>query len=192
MLTETDIVLASGSPRRKELLETLGLDFRIVPARGEEIPPEGAGPAETVTALARAKAAEVAESCPEALIIAADTIVWAEGRILGKPKDEADAKRMLHMLSDNAHEVYTGVALIYRGKSAVGAEKTKVFFRRLSDAEIDKYVAGGEPMDKAGAYGIQGRAALMVRRLEGDYFNVMGLPLCRLGQMLEEIGVHLF
>lgn len=187
-----DIVLASGSPRRRELLETLGLEFSVVPAKGEEIAPEGAGPAETVTALAEAKAAEVAQGCPGSLVIAADTIVWAEGKILGKPKDEADAKRMLHMLSDNAHEVYTGVAIIYDGKSAVGAEKTKVFFRRLTDAEIDGYVSSGEPMDKAGAYGIQGRAALMVRRLEGDYFNVMGLPLCRLGQMLEEIGVHLF
>ncbi len=187
-----DIVLASGSPRRKELLETLGLDFSIVPAKGEEIAPEDAGPAETVMALAGAKAAEVAEGRPESLVIAADTIVWAEGKILGKPRDEADAKRMLHMLSDNTHEVYTGVALRYKEKSAVAAEKTKVFFRRLSDAEIDGYVLTGEPMDKAGAYGIQGRAALMVRRLEGDYFNVMGLPLCRLGQMLEEIGVHLF
>lgn len=187
-----DIVLASGSPRRRELLETLGLDFRIVPARGEEIPPEGAGPAETVTALAKAKADEVAGLFPEALVIAADTVVWAEGRILGKPRDEADARRMLHMLSDNSHEVYTGTALIYKGKSIAGAEKTKVFFRRLTDAEIDGYIATGEPMDKAGAYGIQGRAALMVKRIEGDYFNVMGLPLCRLGQMLEEIGVHLF
>ena len=187
-----DIVLASGSPRRRELLETLGLEFSVVPAKGEEIAPEGAGPAETVMALSRAKAGEVAKSRPESLVIAADTVVWAEGRILGKPKDEAEARSMLHMLSDNTHEVYTGVTLMLGDKTAVGAECTKVFFRRLDDAEIDRYIATGEPMDKAGAYGIQGRAALMVRRLEGDYFNVMGLPLCRLGQMLEEIGVHLF
>lgn len=187
-----DIVLASGSPRRRKLLETLGLEFSVVPAKGEEIAPEGAGPAETVMALSRAKAAEVAKSRPESLVIAADTVVWAEGRILGKPKDEAEARAMLHMLSDNTHEVYTGVTLMLGDKTAVGAECTKVFFRRLTDEEIDRYVSTGEPMDKAGAYGIQGRAALMVRRLEGDYFNVMGLPLCRLGQMLEEIGVHLF
>lgn len=187
-----DIVLASGSPRRKELLETLGLEFSVVPAKGEEIAPEGAGPAETVMALSRAKAAEVAKSYPASLVIAADTIVWAEGRILGKPKSEDEAKAMLHMLSDNTHEVYTGVALMLGDKEAVSAECTKVFFRRLDDTEIDRYVATGEPMDKAGAYGIQGRAALMVKRLEGDYFNVMGLPLCRLGQMLEEIGVYLF
>lgn len=187
-----DIVLASGSPRRRELLETLGLEFSVVPAKGEEIAPEGAGPAETVMALSKAKAGEVAKSRPESLVIAADTVVWAEGRILGKPKDGAEARAMLHMLSDNTHEVYTGVTLMLGEKEAVGAECTKVFFRRLTDEEIDRYVSTGEPMDKAGAYGIQGRAALMVRRLEGDYFNVMGLPLCRLGQMLEEIGVHLF
>lgn len=187
-----DIVLASGSPRRRELLETMGLEFSVVPAKGEEIAPEGAGPAETVMALSKAKAGEVAKSRPESLVIAADTVVWAEGRILGKPKDEAEARAMLRMLSDNTHEVYTGVTLMLGEKEAVGAECTKVFFRRLTDEEIDRYVSTGEPMDKAGAYGIQGRAALMVRRLEGDYFNVMGLPLCRLGQMLEEIGVHLF
>ena len=187
-----DIVLASGSPRRKELLGTLGLEFSVVPANGEEIAPEGAGPAETVMVLSRAKAAEVAKSYPESLVIAADTVVWAEDRILGKPKSEAEAKAMLHMLSDNTHEVYTGVTLMLGDEEVVGAEGTKGFFRRLTDAEIDRYVATGEPMDKAGAYGIQGRAALMVKRLEGDYFNVMGLPLCRLGQMLEEIGVHLF
>ena len=188
------IVLASGSPRRKELLEMLGIeDMKIIPAKGEEIPPEGAGPAELVAALATAKGREVAAQCAaDDVIIAADTIVWADGRILGKPKDETDAKAMLHLLSDNTHEVYTGVTVMYGGKIVVGSECTKVFFRKLSEGEIDRYVQTGEPMDKAGAYGIQGRAALMVRRLEGDYFNVMGLPLCRLGQMLEEIGVHLF
>ena len=111
-----DIVLASGSPRRKELLETLGLDFAVVPAKGEEIAPRGAGPAETVEALSRAKAEEVAKGFANALIIAADTIVWADGRILGKPKDETDAKAMLHLLSDNTHEVYTGVTVMYGGK----------------------------------------------------------------------------
>ena len=115
-------------------------------------------------ALSKAKAGEVAKSRPESLVIAADTVVWAEGRILGKPKDEAEARAMLHMLSDNTHEVYTGVTVVLGGKTMAGAECTKVFFRRLTDEEIDRCVSTGEPMDKAGAYGIQGRAALMVRR----------------------------
>jgi septum formation protein len=187
-----DIVLASGSPRRRELLEMLGLEFSVVPAKGAEIAPEGAGPDETVAALSRAKAEEVAQAHPASLIIAADTIVWADGRILGKPKDTDDAKAMLGALSGRAHEVYTGVTLIYGGRILSAAECTKVFFRALTDDEIDRYIATGEPMDKAGAYGIQGRASLMIKRIEGDYFNVMGLPLCRFGQMLEEIGVQLF
>ena len=186
-----DIVLASGSPRRKELLETLGLDFAVVPAKGEEIAPRGAGPAETVEALSRAKAEEVAKGFPNALIIAADTIVWADGRILGKPKDETDAKAMLHLLSDNTHEVYTGVTVMYGGKIVVGSECTKVFFRKLSEGEIDRYVQTGEPMDKAGAYGVQGKGALLVERLDGDFFNVMGLPVLRLSRMLAQFGVRL-
>ena len=186
-----DIVLASGSPRRRELLETMGLEFSVVPAKGEEIAPEGAGPAETVMALSKAKAAEVAKSRPGALVIAADTVVWAEGRILGKPKDEAEARAMLHMLSDNTHEVYTGVTLMLGEKEAAGAECTKVFFRRLTDEEIDRYVSTGEPMDKAGAYGVQGKGALLVERLEGDFFNVMGLPVLRLSRMLLRFGICL-
>lgn len=124
-----DIVLASGSPRRKELLETLGLDFAVVPAKGEEIAPRGAGPAETVEALSRAKAEEVAKDFPNALIIAADTVVWADGRILGKPKDETDAKAMLHLLSDNTHEVYTGVTAMYAAEPSSAASA-----RRFSSA----------------------------------------------------------
>lgn len=187
-----DIVLASGSPRRKDLLETLGLEFTICPAKGEESPPQGAGPDETVKALSLAKAREVAQIYPDALIIAADTIVWADSRILGKPRSEAQAEEMLALLSGSSHEVYTGVTLICGEKTVCRSECTKVFFRDLSDGEIRAYVKTGEPMDKAGAYGIQGRAAMMVRRIEGDYFNVMGLPLCALGQMLEQIGVQLF
>lgn len=187
-----DIVLASGSPRRKELLETLRLEFSVCPAKDEENAPDGAGPEETVKALALAKAQEVARLYPQSLIIAADTIVCVDGRILGKPADEDEARQMLHLLSGRGHEVYTGTALIAPGKMLCQSECTKVFFRRLSDEEINAYVLTGEPMDKAGAYGIQGRAALMVERIEGDYFNVMGLPLCRLGQMLRTIEVDLF
>lgn len=186
-----DIVLASGSPRRRELLASLGLRFTVHPAEGEERPPEGASPAETVMALSGSKADEVAPLHPDSLVIAADTIVWAEGRILGKPKGARDAKQMLRMLSGREHEVYTGVTLIYNSRRLCKSECTRVFFRELSEEEIDAYVRSGEPMDKAGAYGIQGRAALMVRRIEGDYFNVMGLPLCLLGQMLRDMEVRL-
>lgn len=186
-----EIILASGSPRRRELLNTLGLSFTVHPARGEEMAPLGAGPEEIVKALSKAKAEEVAREFPDNLIIAADTIVYLDGRVLGKPKDEDDAKAMLSKLSGRAHEVYTGVTVISGDKTICEAECTKVFFREVSVEEIDSYVASGDPMDKAGAYGIQGKAALMVERLEGDYFNVMGLPLCRLGKMLRTIGVRL-
>ena len=190
-MTDMEIILASGSPRRRELLNTLGLSFTVHPARGEEMAPLGAGPEEIVKALSKAKAEEVAREFPDKLIIAADTIVYLDGRVLGKPKDEDDAKAMLSKLSGRAHEVYTGVTVISGDKTICEAECTKVFFREVSAEEIDSYVASGDPMDKAGAYGIQGKAALMVERLEGDYFNVMGLPLCRLGKMLRTIGVRL-
>lgn len=186
-----EIILASGSPRRRELLNTLGLSFTVRPAEGEEKAPEGAGPEEIVKALSRAKAEEVGRQSDGRLVIAADTIVYLDGRVLGKPKDEADARAMLSALSGRAHEVYTGVTVLLGGDIICEAERTKVFFRELSQEEIDAYVASGDPMDKAGAYGIQGKASLMVERIEGDYFNVMGLPLCRLGKMLKTIGVRL-
>ena len=186
------IILASGSPRRRELLEMLGLEFEIRPAKGGEHPPEGAGPEETVLALAGAKAEEVAEhSAENDVIIAADTIVWLDGKLLGKPHDEADAARMLRALSGREHEVWTGVALIRGAERVSGAEQTFVKFRDLTDGEIAAYIATGEPMDKAGAYGAQGYASLFVEGIRGDFFNVMGLPLCRLGKMLDKLGVKL-
>ena len=188
-----DIVLASSSPRRRELMEMLGVEnLRILPARGEEVPPEHASGAELVKALALAKAREVAARCAEGdVIIGADTIVWVDGRPFGKPRDEADAARMLRRLSGDCHTVYTGVAVLRGGKESVECEESRVWFRELSDEEIARYIATGEPMDKAGAYGAQGRGALFVRSIEGDFFNVMGLPLCRLGQMLRKQGVEL-
>lgn len=186
------IVLASGSPRRRELLETLGLEFEICPAKGEEKAEAGLPPEKLVCALAGAKAAEVAEKySDDAVIIAADTIVWAEGEVLGKPKDEADAARMLKMLSGRSHKVFTGMAVGCGRPFAYAAEETEVFFRELSDDEISAYISTGEPMDKAGAYGIQGMASLFVEGIKGDYYNVMGLPLCRLGEILKSIGVRL-
>ena len=187
------VVLASGSPRRRELMGMLGVkDMKIIPAKGEEIPPEGAGPAELVVALAAAKGREVAAQCAgDDVIIAADTIVWHDGRVFGKPHSREQAAEMLRSLSGRAHEVYTGVVAIKNGREVSGAERSVVRFRELSEDEIQRYIDTGEPMDKAGAYGAQGKAALFVRGIEGDFFNVMGLPLCRLGAMLKEQGVVL-
>ena len=185
------LILASASPRRRELLSRFGVPFDIDPADGPEIPPVGADPAHTVMALSEAKASATALRHPSDLVIGADTVVELGGAILGKPRDEADAFRMLRALSGNEHRVYTGVTLIKGAERVSEAEMTRVFFRDMTDAEIRAYIATGEPMDKAGAYGYQGVAGLFVERIEGDYFNVVGLPLCRLGRMLETMGVSL-
>lgn len=186
------IVLASASPRRKQLLEMLGLTFTVRPAKGEEVVPEGADPKEAVKYLSAQKAGSIAGECAgDDVIIGADTVVWYGGRILGKPRDEGDAARMLSMLSGNTHMVYTGVT-VRKGDTVLSAvEETKVHFRRLSDREINAYIRTGEPMDKAGAYGAQGYASLFIEGMEGDFFNVMGLPVCRLGKLLKEVGVTL-
>ncbi len=187
------IVLASSSPRRKELMEMLEVpNLKIVPAKGEEVPPAHASPGELVMALSAAKAAEVAARCaPEDLVIGADTIVWVDGMPFGKPRTREEAAAMLRRLSGDTHEVYTGVTVICRGNRDSQFERSRVRFRTLSEAEIADYVATGEPMDKAGAYGAQGKGALLVESIEGDFFNVMGLPLCRLGQMLKKQGVKI-
>ena len=166
--------------------------LKIIPATGEEHPAPGLGPEETVAALSRQKAGEVASKCaPEDVIIAADTIVWFDGEILGKPKDHDDAVRMLSALSGNEHTVFTGVTVSRGAETSTEVEASKVRFRALSAREIEAYIAPGEPMDKAGAYGAQGRAAVFVEGITGDFFNVMGLPLCRLGKMLAKLGVEL-
>lgn len=185
------IILASASPRRRELLAGLGLPFDIVPARGDEHTPSRGDAAGIVQSLSAAKAAEVAARYPGALVIGADTVVELGGEILGKPADEADAAAMLRRLSGADHRVFTGLTLIREGRSLSRAEATTVRFRPLSDREIEAYVASKEPMDKAGAYAIQGLASLFVQGITGDYFNVVGLPLCLLGQMLEEFGVSI-
>ena len=188
-----NMVLASGSPRRRELLEMLGVNnMKIIPAKGEEKAPEGLEPGELVKCLASAKGREVAALCePEDVIIAADTIVWHEGRVYGKPHSRQQAVDMLRSLSGRTHQVYTGVSVIHGGRELLEYEMSRVSFRPLSEEEIQRYVDTGEPMDKAGAYGAQGKAALFVRGIDGDFFNVMGLPLCRLGEMLKEQGVGL-
>ncbi len=166
---------------------------RILPAVGEERADPGLPPDELVKVLSRHKAEEVAaRSAGETdVVIGADTVVALDGAILGKPKDADDARRMLHALSGRSHSVFTGIAVIRGGQTLCHAERTEVCFRPLADDEIERYIATGEPMDKAGAYGAQGYASLFVERLEGDFFNVMGLPLCALGQILKQLGVNL-
>ena len=187
------IILASGSPRRKELLEMLKVkNLEIIPAKGEESAHPELSPPELVKELSRCKAAEVAPRHePDTVTIGADTVVVLDGQVLGKPADRADAAWMLRALSGRSHTVYTGVTII-RGNTLIShAERTEVRFRPLSEREIEAYIATGEPMDKAGAYGAQGIASLFVEGLDGDFFNVMGLPLCALGNMLKELGVSL-
>ena len=188
------LILASQSPRRKALLEQAGLrDFIVRPAPGEELKPGTLAPAEAVVAIALSKGRQVAEEAePGALILAADTMVCLEGELLGKPGDEAEAHAMLRRLSGRRHTVYTGVALILDNREVTGVETTDVYFGDLTDAAIWAYVKTGEPMDKAGAYGLQGRAGVFVRRIEGDVTNVIGLPLYRVARMAQEMGVHLF
>ena len=162
----------------------------IIPAKGEEKAPEGLAPDELVKVLSLQKAEEIAAACSEDdVIIGADTIVWANNSVYGKPRDRQHAKQMLQSLSGKSHEVYTGVTVIKGGKVLSRAERSVVTFRQLSDREIEAYIDTNEPMDKAGAYGAQGKAALFVKSIDGDFFNVMGLPLCCLGEMLKEQGV---
>ena len=174
-------------------MEMLGVaNLAIMPAVGEEKADPALGPDELVMALARAKAREVAPRAAEDdVVIAADTIVYHGGRVYGKPHSETEAAAMLRTLSGATHEVFTGVCVIRRGRELCRADRSAVTFRPLSEEEITRYIATGEPMDKAGAYGAQGRGALFVERIDGDFFNVMGLPLCMLGEMLKEQGVGL-
>lgn len=189
------LILASASPRRAELLRRLGLDFLVVPSRCREtVLASASSPAEAVLCAARAKAEEVSRRYPEALVIAADTIVACSGRLLGKPRDAEEAREMLRLLSGRWHEVWTGVVVCHRasGRSAEEAVLTRVCFRDLTEAEIEGYIATGEPFDKAGSYAIQGYGGLLVERIEGCYTNVVGLPLTRLALMLRGFGVELF
>ena len=184
------MILASGSPRRRELLEMLGMSFSVIPAKGEEAAHPELSAGELVKELSRAKAREVAAQYPDCLVIGADTVVAVDGEVLGKPKNEDDARRMLRLLSGREHEVFTGVTVICPGREVIRSERTAVRFREMSDEEIGAYIATGEPMDKAGAYGIQGRASLYIEGIDGEYFNVMGLPVCALGNMLKEAGMN--
>ena len=183
------LILASQSPRRRELLSMLGLDFTIITADIDETMDPALSIEDAVAEVCGRKAAAVGGSHPGDLIIAADTIVVLEDRILGKPHTEAEAKAMLRSLSGRHHTVMTAFSLWKDEKADTHVEKTHVHFRELTDEEIAAYVATGSPMDKAGAYGIQDQASIFVEALEGDYYNVMGLPLCSLAQKLRAHGV---
>lgn len=184
------MILASASPRRAELLSRLGLSYRVIAADLDESSIHAYSPSALVCALAEAKAKLVAATQPpDVLILAADTIVVERNHVLGKPRDEQDAFDILCSLSGKTHTVFTAVCLSRGEMRSVFFERSEVRFRKLSEAEIWRYIKTGEPMDKAGAYGIQGFGALLVEGIVGDYFNVMGLPLCRLGQELLAFGV---
>lgn len=188
------IILASGSPRRKELMEMFHLEqLEIIPAKGEEKEHPELAPDQLVAELSRCKSAEVAAqyATEEDIVIGADTIVVLDGVVLGKPKDSSDAAQMLRSLSGRSHTVYTGITVLRGHTVLCHTERTEVYFRDLTDAEISRYIATGEPLDKAGAYGAQGYASLFVEKLDGDFFNVMGLPLCALGKLLKQVGVSL-
>ena len=186
-----DIILASQSPRRRELLEHMGIrDFRILVPDIDEHMDRDLHPAELVRQISAEKARAVAAQVgPDAIVIAADTVVALDGTVLGKPVDEADAVRMLSALSGRRHQVYTGFTVLRGGEAHSESEETAVLFRQLTGEEIEQYVRTGEPMDKAGAYGIQGYGALFIEGIQGDYYNVMGLPVCRLGRVLKGLGV---
>lgn len=183
------IILASASPRRRELLAQAGFNFEVIPAHVNEDVLPGEDPKTYVVRLARDKAEAVYGQLrvPEAIVIGADTTVTIDGHILAKPEDARDAARMLRKLSGRTHQVITAVAIASALGTDASAEVTSVEFLRLSDEEITAYVATGEPMDKAGAYGIQGYAARWIPRIEGCYFNVVGLPIARVASMLKDI-----
>lgn len=186
----TPVVLASASPRRRELLDLIGIRHSVHPADVDESIHIGESPPSYVERLAREKAAAVASNFVGAVVIGADTTVVLGDDILGKPVDTEHAKAMIERLAGHTHEVCTGIAVVYGGQTASAVERVAVTFRTLTAKEIDAYVATGEPMDKAGAYGIQGWGATIVERIDGDYFSVMGLGLRRLVALLEQVGVE--
>lgn len=185
-----NVILASGSPRRRELMGYVVPEFEVLPADIDETLPENIPAEKSAEYLAVKKAAHIAGLRPESLVIGSDTVVIIDGEVLGKPADEADAERMLRLLSGKAHEVITGVCIIYGDKKKSFSEKTRVKFYPLTDEEIRGYIASGDPMDKAGAYGIQGCGCVFIEGVEGDFFNVMGLPAARLRRELAEFGAE--
>ncbi|KKR21095.1 MAG: Septum formation protein Maf [Parcubacteria group bacterium GW2011_GWE2_39_37] len=191
---ERKIILASGSPRRKQLLEQIGLQFEVRPSEYEEDMSLMTDPFALVKFLALKKAEDVARHYEDAIIIAADTFVIYDGKFLGKPKDKEEAKKMLETLSGQFNTIVTGFAVIdcKTGQVINEFDQAKVKMIELTGQEIDQYIATGQPLDKAGAYGVQGMGALIIERVEGDYNNILGLPLARLYSVLKEFGVRVF
>ncbi|MBP3560586.1 MAG: septum formation protein Maf [Clostridia bacterium] len=186
-LDNLKVVLASASPRRKELLSLIFNEYDIRPADCDEALPEGIKAQEAVEYLSLIKNKATVEICDEnSLVISADTVVAVEGEILGKPQDKEDARRMISLLSGREHQVFTGVTLSLKGNFKTFSEKTDVVFYKLTDKEIEDYISTDEPYDKAGAYGIQGKAGLLVKAVNGDYYNVVGLPVARLKREIME------
>lgn len=186
-----NLILASSSPRRKELLENLRLTFTISSSEVDESFDPQLSPEDVVMDLAERKAKVIFQENPQAIVLGSDTIVVAEGQILGKPADETEAVSMLKMLSGKQHEVYTGVAILSANGSTRFYEKTEVWFWELTDEEIHSYVQSGEPLDKAGAYGIQGHGSMLVKKIDGDYYAVVGLPVARTYRELKRLGYQL-
>lgn len=187
-----NLILASGSPRRRELLSALGWHFKVIPSQAAEVKKAGELPADMVCRLASLKARDVAQRFPGNWVLGADTVVASDGVILGKPHDEAEACSMIAALSGKSHSVFTGVALIAPdGRMLVKDEETRVTFRTLTVEEISAYVGCGESLDKAGAYAVQGYGMLLAERIEGCYFNVVGLPISLVSKMFAELGVTL-
>ena len=188
--TPLRVILASQSPRRRDLLTLVGIAHEVAPADVDESVYVGEAPTSYTERLARAKANAIAVRDSEALVIGSDTTVVIDGEILGKPEDAADARRMIRLLSGRTHQVVTAVAIGYRGQIVSDVEKVSVTFRSLADHTIAAYVSTGEPMDKAGAYGIQGFGATIVERIDGDFFAVMGLPLGMLVTLCQSLNVN--
>lgn len=182
-----NVILASQSPRRKELMGLFHIPFTVRVSDADETMDPSA-PAEEQVALVSRRKAEAIPRGADDVVIAADTIVVCDGQILGKPRDEQDAFRMLRLLSGRDHQVMTGITVLRGNRCLSHTEETHIHFRELSSREIESYIRTGEPMDKAGSYGIQGGAALFAEHMVGDYYNVMGLPVCRLGQLLRELA----
>lgn len=187
------IILASSSPRRRNLLKMIGLPFKAVESKYEEVMDLSLNPHELAKKLSLGKAREVAKNYPNAIIIAADTFIVCDGEYLSKVHNNKEAKIMLKKLSGKAHKVITGFTIIdtQTNKILTKSQETKVYFKKLTDHEIDAYIASGEPIEKAGAYAIQGLGSIFVEKIEGDYFNVVGLPIFTLIETLKEFGVNI-
>ncbi|MBO5111040.1 MAG: septum formation protein Maf [Clostridia bacterium] len=187
-----ELVLASASPRRRDILDAAKISYTVCPSQVDESYPSDMEAIRVPELLARCKAEDVAATHPDAVVVGADTVVLSDGALLGKPKDRADACRMLRALSGHTHQVVSGIAVVANGVCYSDTVVTEVTMRPIADGEIEAYVNRDLPLDKAGAYGIQEAAGLFVSQIHGDYYNVVGLPLCRLGQLLTEAGFPLF